>query len=135
WLARALHAEGMSEDRVESQVRAIEIGFEPADVVSEVMSFGSGKPIEVAVSGPNFADSRSYAAKIHEQLEQIPTLRDLHYVQALNYPTLEVQVDRQRAGLSGVTSAEVAQSLVAATSSSRFVVPNYWRDPTNGVGY
>src|SRR4029077_20133806 len=59
----------------------------------------------------------------------------LRYVQALNYPTVEIQVDRERAGLSGVTAEDVARSLVAATSSSRFVVPNYWRDPKNGVGY
>ena len=44
-------------------------------------------------------------------------------------------MDRERAGISGITSADVARSLVSATSSSRFVVPNDWRDPTNGVGY
>jgi multidrug efflux pump subunit AcrB len=56
-------------------------------------------------------------------------------VQSLDYPTVEVRVDRERAGMSGITTAEVARALVSATSSSRFVVPNYWRDPKNGVGY
>ncbi len=135
WLAGELRGEGLPADRVDAQVRGIALAFEPADVVSEVMSFGSGKPIEVAVSGPNFGDSRAFAAKVRDQLAKIPTLRDLQYVQSLNYPTVEVKVDRERAGLSGVTSDEVARSLVAATSSSRFVVPNYWRDPNNGVGY
>jgi multidrug efflux pump subunit AcrB len=135
WLRHELTADGLSEEQIQAQVRAIRVGFEPADIINEVMSFGSGKPIEVAVSGPNFEDSRAYAAKVREQLALIPTLRDLDYVQALNYPTVEVQVDRERAGYSGVTSEEVARSLVAATSSSRFVVPNYWRDPNNGVGY
>ena len=134
-LRRQLRADGLSEDQVDARVAALSVGFEPADIVNEVMSFGSGKPIEVAVSGPNFADSRAYAAKVREQLALIPTLRDLQYVQALDYPTVEVQVDRERAGFSGVTTDEVARSLVAATSSSRFVVPNYWRDPKNGVGY
>src|SRR6185437_15579587 len=77
----------------------------------------------------------AHAVRVREQLAKIPNLRDLDYVQTLNYPTVEVQVDRERAGFSGVTTAEVAQSLVAATSSSRFVVPNYWRDPKKGVGY
>src|SRR5205085_107654 len=102
---------------------------------NEVMSFGSGTPIEVAVSGPDFVASRAHAAKVYEELSKVPTLRDLRYVQALDYPTVEVQLDRERAGLSGVTTEDVARSLVAATSSSRFVVPNYWRDPKNGVGY
>ena len=48
---------------------------------------------------------------------------------------MSVEIDRERAGLSGVTAAEVARSVVAATSSSRFVVPNYWPDPKTGIGY
>jgi multidrug efflux pump subunit AcrB len=59
----------------------------------------------------------------------------LQFVQAFDYPTVGVQVDREKAGLSGVSVAEVARSLVAATSSSRFVVPNYWPDPKSGIGY
>ncbi len=132
---RQLQADGLPEDQVEARVATLSVGFEPADIVNEVMSFGSDKPIEVVVSGPSFADSRAYAAKVREQLALIPTLRDLQYVQALDYPTVEVEVDRERAGFSGVTTQEVAHALVAATSSSRFVVPNYWRDPRNGVGY
>ena len=46
-----------------------------------------------------------------------------------------MQVDREKAGLSGVSVAEIARSVVAATSSSRFVVPNYWPDPKSGIGY
>ena len=55
--------------------------------------------------------------------------------QSLDYPTVEVKIDRELAGRSGVTAEDVARSLVAATSSSRFVVPNYWRDPKSGIGY
>src|SRR5262249_49840573 len=61
--------------------------------------------------------------------------RDLQYVQPLDYPAVKVQVDRQLVGASGITTEDVAQSVVAATSSSRFVVPNYWRDPATGIGY
>jgi multidrug efflux pump subunit AcrB len=56
-------------------------------------------------------------------------------VQPLDYPAVAVDVDRERAGLSGVTAAEVARSLVSATSSSRFVVPVFWADPNTGIGY
>ncbi len=135
WLRGVLQEEGMSAGQIESKVADLRFSFQPADIVNEVMSFGSPTPIEVAVSGPDFAASRAFAAQVKEQLARVPTLCDLQYVQVLNYPTVEVQVDRERAGLSGITSAEVARSLVSATSSSRFVVPNYWRDPKNGVGY
>jgi multidrug efflux pump subunit AcrB len=113
----------------------VRFSFEPADIVSEVMSFGSPTPVDVAVSGPNLADNRAYAAKLHAELAGIPSLRDLQTAQSLEYPTVEVNVDRERAGLSGVTPAEAARSLVTATSSSRFVVPNFWPDPKSGIGY
>jgi multidrug efflux pump subunit AcrB len=56
-------------------------------------------------------------------------------VQSLDYPTVEVNVDREKAGLSGVTVTDVTRSLIAATSSTRFVVPNFWPDPKSGIGY
>src|SRR5205823_110639 len=55
--------------------------------------------------------------------------------QRLDYPAVEVKVDRELTGASGITTEAVTGSLVAATSSSRFVVPNYWRDPNTGIGY
>jgi multidrug efflux pump subunit AcrB len=113
----------------------VRISFEPSDIVSRVMSFGSSTPIEVAVSGPNLAVSRAHAEKIYERLKKIPALRDVHFVQALDFPTIDVNVDRERAGLVGVTMADVTRSLVAATTSSRFTVANFWADPASGVAY
>jgi len=123
---RTILAENMPEVR---------FSFEPADIVSEVMSFGSPTPVEFTVNGPNLAENRAYAEKVRAELAMVPSLRDLQFVQALDYPTVSVQVDREKAGLSGVSVSEVARSLVAATSSSRFVVPNYWPDPKTGIGY
>jgi multidrug efflux pump subunit AcrB len=135
WLRTELHARGLGDEQVAQRVRELRLSFEPADIVNEVMSFGSPTPIEVAISGPNFDNSRAYARKVHEQLAKITTLRDLQYVQSLNYPTLDIKVDRERAGLSGITTEDVAKAMVSATSSSRFVVPNYWRDPKSGIAY
>ncbi len=113
----------------------VRFSFEPADIVSEVMSFGSPTPVEFTVNGPSLADNRAYAEKVRAELAKVPSLRDLQFVQALDYPTVGVQVDREKAGLSGVSVAEIARSVVAATSSSRFIVPNYWPDPKTGIGY
>jgi len=104
----------------------VSFSFEPSDIVTRVMSLGSATPIEVAVSGPNLAASREFAEKVKAKLQEIPVLRDVQFGQSLDYPTVDVAVDRQRAGLLGVKMADVSRSLVAATSSSRFVVPNYW---------
>jgi multidrug efflux pump subunit AcrB len=117
------------------QLSDVSISFEPSDIVNRIMSMGASTPIEVAVSGPNLNANREFAEKIKAKLQQISVLRDLQFGQALNYPTVDVAVNRERAGLMGVKMSEVSRSLVAATSSSRFVVPNYWADPNSGVAY
>jgi multidrug efflux pump subunit AcrB len=135
WLRGAYRADGLSDEQVADRLRTLSLSFEPADIVNEVMSFGSPTPVEVAVSGPNFGETRAYAEKIRAQLAQIPSLRDLQFVQSLNYPTVEVRIDREKAGLSGLKVADVSNSLVEATSSSRFVEPVFWADPKTGIGY
>jgi multidrug efflux pump subunit AcrB len=113
----------------------VSFSFEPSDIVSRVMSLGSPTPIEVAVSGPVLAADREFAEKVKDRLQKIPTLRDVQFGQSLDYPTVDVDVNRERAGVMGIRMADVSRSLVAATSSSRFVVPNYWADPNSGVTY
>src|SRR5262249_43917808 len=112
----------------------------PGDIVKEVMRFGPPTPIEVGVSGLAFTgedkvEHFAYVEKVREELGKIPSLRDLQFAQSLDYPAVSVEVDRQRAGLSGLTTGDVSRSLVAATSSSRFTVPIFWADPKTGIGY
>jgi multidrug efflux pump subunit AcrB len=121
--------------RLSREMPQVSFSFEPSDIVSRVMSLGAATPIEVAISGPNLMANREFAEKVKEKLSAIPALRDLQFGQALDYPTVEVNVNRERAGVMGVKMSEISRSLVAATSSSRFVVPNYWADPNSGVAY
>ncbi len=118
-----------------AQLSGSRFSFEPADIVSRVMSMGAGTPIEVAVSGQDFSVSRAFAEKIKGKLEQIDTLRDVQFGQLLDYPTVEVTVDRERSGIIGPTIAQVSKALVPATWSSRFTVLNFWADPNSGVAY
>jgi multidrug efflux pump subunit AcrB len=112
-----------------------EVSFEAADIVTQVMSFGSPTPIEIAVQGISLQDDYAYAQKVQAQVAKLPFLRDLQFAQAMNYPTLDINIDRERAGQFGLTMADVARSVVPATSSSRFTSPNYWRDPNSGNAF
>jgi multidrug efflux pump subunit AcrB len=112
-----------------------EVSFEAADIVSQVMSFGSPTPVEVAVQGVSLADDYAYADKVHAQLAKLDFLRDLQFAQEYRYPTLDITIDRDRAGQFGLTMSDVVHSVVPATSSSRFTDPNYWRDPASGNAF
>ncbi|MBI4580857.1 MAG: efflux RND transporter permease subunit [Planctomycetes bacterium] len=121
--------------RLAAAMPEVTFSFEAGDIINAVMSFGSPTPIEVAVSGPDLTANRAYAERLRERLGKIDSLRDVQFAQALRYPTIDVQIDRQLAGLSQVNAGDVTRSMVAATSSSRFVVPNFWADPKSGIGY
>lgn len=135
WIETRWLAEGVPAAQASVQAQALRVSFEPADIVNEVMSFGAPTPVEVAISGPKMADNRAYAERVREVLSRVEGLRDLQYAQSLDYPTLAVTIDREKAALLGVTAEEVSRSLVAATSSTRFLIPVYWRDPASGIAY
>ncbi len=109
--------------------------FEAGDLVSQVLSLGAPTPIEVAIASPNLDANMTIARELMAKLRTVPTLRDLQFGQPLEYPTVEVDLDRFRAGQLSVTTEDVARSLVAATSSSRFTQRMYWADPSSGVAY
>jgi multidrug efflux pump subunit AcrB len=117
------------------EVPECQVSFEAADIVSQVMSFGSPTPIEVAIQGPGLADDYSYGQKVRSELAKLGFVRDLQFAQENNYPTLDINIDRERAGQFGLTMADVVRSVVPATSSSRFTEPNYWRDPNSGNAF
>ncbi|HZI80084.1 MAG TPA: efflux RND transporter permease subunit [Vicinamibacterales bacterium] len=127
------------QERLRTEFRArfpeAQFSFEPGDIVSRIMNFSAPTPVEVAVMGPDFAASRGYAATVRGELARIASLRDLQYGQTLDYPAIQVDVDRRMAGQLGVTVDQVGRSFAAATSSSRFVAPNYWADPRTGIAF
>jgi multidrug efflux pump subunit AcrB len=114
---------------------SVRFSFEAGDIVGQVMSFGSPTPVEVAVLGGNLQQIYDYAQKIETQLAPLAFLRDLQFAQDINYPTLDIDINRERAGQFGLTMADVVRSVVPATSSSRFTQPNYWRDPSSGNAF
>jgi len=140
----ALNAKaGIHADEFEERLRktlptefpGCQFSFEAADIVMQIMNFGAPTPVEINVSGPDLGADRVFAEKLRAELGHVGALRDLQYDEPLDYPSVDVNIDRERAGQLGVTVDKVGRSFLAATSSSRFVTPNYWADPKSGVAY
>jgi multidrug efflux pump subunit AcrB len=109
--------------------------FDPGDLISQILNFGAPSSVEVAVTGPTFADVQAYSVSVQHELAKSGELRDVQFEEPLRYPTVNVHVDRVLAGQLGATANDVGAAVVSATASSRFVSPNYWRDPKSGVSY
>jgi multidrug efflux pump subunit AcrB len=122
-------------DRLARQYPGVHFSFEAGDIVSQVLNFGAPTPIQVSVSGKQLGESRRFAQRIVDSLSRISELRDVHIPLALDYPTFNIKIDRERAGQLGLTIDRIGKSLVDATSSSALTTPIFWTDPTSGVGY
>jgi multidrug efflux pump subunit AcrB len=109
--------------------------FDPGDLISQTLNFGAPSSAEVAITGPQYADVQSYANRVQQELAKVRELRDVEFEEPLRYPTVNVNVNRVLAGQLGTTANDVGAAVVSATASSRFIAPNYWRDPKSGVSY
>jgi multidrug efflux pump subunit AcrB len=127
------------EERLRSrfarQFPTLRFSFDPGDIVRQILNFGTPSLAEVAITGPQYAEVQAYADRVRKQLAALSSLRDVELEEPLRYPTLDVRIDRVLAGQLGATATDVGSAVLAATASSRFVAPSYWRDPRSGVSY
>ncbi len=111
------------------------ITFEPIDMTEKIMSQGANTPIEVQVAGKDMQQIEGYANKVLAKLKQIPYLRDVQINQPLNYPVIAITLDRLKVAQLGLNVSDVARSVTASTSSSRFTLKNLWLDQNNSYTY
>jgi len=109
--------------------------FLPADIVSQVLNFGSPAPIDVQVAGPDKARDEAYAGELRRRIAAISGAADVRLQQSSHYPSFAVAVDRSRASQVGITERDVTNSMVVNLAGSVQVSPTYWLNPKNGVSY
>jgi multidrug efflux pump subunit AcrB len=109
--------------------------FLPADIVSQILNFGAPAPIDLQIRGNDLNADFAYANKLLTEIRHVTGVADARIQQSANLPTLEVNIDRTRAQYTGVTAADVTNSLVVNLASSLQVAPTYWLNVKNGVTY
>ena len=109
--------------------------FLPADIVSQILNFGAPAPIDLQIRGNDLDADYAYANKLLAQIRHVPGVADARIQQSARQPTINVNMDRTRARYTGVTAADVTDSLVVNLASSSQVAPTYWLNEKNGVTY
>ena len=112
-----------------------EFFFQPADIVSQILNFGQPAPIDVQLTGQNYAENYVLAQQISNRMRHVPGAVDVHVHQLMTNPTLHLDVDRVRAQQVGLAERDVAQNLLVSLSSSFQTAPTFWVNPKNGVSY
>ena len=109
--------------------------FQAADIVSQILNFGLPAAIDTQISGNDLQSDYKIAAQLKARMQRIPGLVDIRIAEPLDYPSFQVNVDRDRALQLGVTEQQVASSLLTALSGNSLLQPDYWLDPKSGVNY
>jgi multidrug efflux pump subunit AcrB len=112
-----------------------QLQFLPADIVSQILNFGLPSPLDVQVSGPDVQANRAFVNGLLPQLTGIAGAVDLHIQQAYDYPQINVDVDRSKAQLLGLTEQNVASNMLISLSGSFQTSPSFWIDPSTGTQY
>jgi len=130
-------AEYVSRLRAELPRRfpGMSFSFLPADIVSQILNFGAPAPIDLQIRGNDLNADYAYASKLLAQIRHVRGIADARIQQSARLPTLDVNIDRTRAQFTGVTAADVTDSLVVNLASSTQVAPTYWLNEKNGVTY
>ncbi|TDW96462.1 efflux RND transporter permease subunit [Dinghuibacter silviterrae] len=113
----------------------LRLSFEPIELTEKIMSQGASTPIEVRVAGKNIENIEQYADRLVDTLSHISFLRDVQIAQPLKFPVVDINVDRQRLSLMGLSLDNISKSITDVTSSSRFTNKNLWLDDRNSYTY
>jgi multidrug efflux pump subunit AcrB len=122
-------------ERVDKDIPDLALSFEPIELTDKILSQGSPTPVEVRFYGRNKKNNELFAQKLIDKLKTITYLRDVQLGQSTKYPSIDIDVDRVRAAQLGVDINDVARSLTASTSSSRYTDKNIWIDEKLGNSY
>ena len=121
--------------RLPEKFPGVQFFFQPADIVTQILNFGTPAPIDVAVTGNDQEGNYVVAQKLANEVRHIPGAVDVHVQQAFDDPTLHLDVDRSRAEYVGLQAKDIAGNLLVSLSSSFQTAPAFWLDPKNGVSY
>ncbi|MEE8467125.1 MAG: efflux RND transporter permease subunit [Planctomycetota bacterium] len=116
------------------QFPELEFSFDTGGMLTAALNMGLPAPIDVQVQGSNLAVSHEIASAIAAEMRQVPGAVDVRVAQPLDYPSIEIQVDRVKAAYLGLTQEEVIKNVTTAINSSVNFSPSFWIAP-NGNHY
>jgi multidrug efflux pump subunit AcrB len=128
YMARAKRA-------IETELPELTAYFQSGGLVDAVLNLGLPAPIDVQVAGTNMREAYATALKLSTQIRNVEGVADVFTPQDVDYPALQLDVDRMRASELGLDQREVVDNVITALTSNQMIAPSYWIDPKTGNDY
>ncbi len=120
---------------LKQQVPDVRAFFQSGSIIDAVLNFGSAAPIDVQLSGPDYKELFTAAGQVRKSLRVLPQVADAFVPEESGYPTLDIKVDRTRAGRLGLTQKDVVTNVITALTSNQMISPSIWIDRKTGNDY
>jgi multidrug efflux pump subunit AcrB len=123
------------KEKIQEELPELTAYFQSGGLVDAVLNMGLPAPIDVQVAGSNMERSYDTALKLSSQIRTIPGVADVFIPQDIDYPALQLDVDRMRASEMGLDQREVVNNVITALTSNGMIAPSFWIDPKTGNDY
>jgi multidrug efflux pump subunit AcrB len=122
-------------ERLQRELPQVSAYFQTGGLVDAILNQGIPAPLDIQVSSMDLHGAHAIASKIAEQVRALPGVSDVLVPQDVDYPSLKIDIDRERVSELGLSAQEVVDSLITALTSNGMIAPSYWIDPTTGNNY
>jgi len=120
---------------VSRQMPELSAYYQAGGLVDAVINQGLPAPVDIEIKSQNMDKSYDLATQLAAKIQAMPNVRNVYIPQSLDYPGLELNIDRERASLVGLSAKDVVDDVITALTSSGMVAPSYWIDPRTGNNY
>ncbi len=121
--------------RVSREMPELSAYYQTGGLVDSVINQGLPAPIDIQIRSQNMDKSYELATQLAEKIHAMPNVSNVYIPQSVDYPGLELNIDRQRASMVGLTAKDVVDDVITALTSSGMVAPSFWIDPKTGNNY
>jgi multidrug efflux pump subunit AcrB len=121
--------------QLESELPYLRCYFQSGGLVDAVLNLGLAAPVDIQVSGAKIENSYKTAIEIAGKVRDLPGVSDVFIPQDLDYPALQLEIDRLRSSQLGLSQREVVNNVITALTSNQMIAPSYWVDPKSGLDY
>jgi len=123
------------KQKIGAELPELSVYFQSGGLVDAVLNLGLPAPIDVQVSGSNMEKSYETALQLAVKIKKLPGVADAFIPQDIDYPALQLDVDRTRASELGLSQREVVNNVITALTSNQMIAPSFWIDPKTGNDY
>jgi multidrug efflux pump subunit AcrB len=120
---------------IAAELPSLSAYFQSGGMVDAVLNQGLPAPIDVQLSGSNIDVTFGAAADLAAEIRKLPNVSDVYIPQDIDYPSLRLDIDRERAAMLGLDQREVVDNVITALTSNSMIAPSYWVDPHSGNDY